>query len=135
MSENKPWPLGYRNVFNSKQSDLNSIAFEVAFTESVPAPERWRCHELDRHAVQPYDQLEPLAWKTFMVMSGEFVDRFGYEEAQRYVTAVLDARHDEDALLPFIDLVTNLRLRFGPKGPVALGAMLAAELAVTGRGR
>lgn len=135
MSGSTPWPMGYRDEAGGPAGIFGGIAANLAFVEATPTPERWRCHELDRHDSQPYDGYEPLTWATFMAMGGEFIERFGYEEAQRFVTAELDSRNDEEALLPFLDLVTNLRLRFGPNGPVALGALLAAELAVTGRGR
>lgn len=134
MSALRPWPLGLRSIWNSKQRDLKSVAFEVAFTEAIPMPERWRCHELDRFDGQEIGT-EPITWKEFMCMSGEFIDRWGYEEAQRFVDAGIASRHDEDAFLPWADLVENLRLRFGWRGPLCLAAMLAAELAVTGRGR
>jgi hypothetical protein len=129
MSTPQPWPMGIH-----RREREHGIEFEIAFAEAIPAPERWRCHELDRHDGQERGT-EPITWQTFMCMSGEYIDRWGYEEAQRYVTAVIDGRDSERALLPFADLVENLKLRFGWRGPVCLGAMLAAELAVTGRGR
>lgn len=134
MSEHKPWPMGYRDEIGQQDSVFDGIAANLAFVEAIPAPERWRCHELDRHDAQPYEDFEPLRWATFMTMSGEFIARFGYAEARRFVTAVNDSAEDEDALLPFADLVTNLELRFGASGPAALSAQLAADLAIEGRG-
>jgi hypothetical protein len=129
------WPLNLPSMASAPVEpdgfDHNEMALDVALQESM-GDTYWRCIELDRHDGTPP---MPLTWKTLMCLGGEFIERFGYEEAQRYVTAVIDSRADADALLPFIALVTNLKARYGLRGHVGLSAVLACELAVTGRDR
>jgi hypothetical protein len=129
------WPLNLPSrasaPVESHGFDHDDMALAVEIQDSM-GDSYWRCIELDRHDGTPP---MPLTWKTLMCLGGEFIERFGYEEAQRYVTAVLDSRTNADALLPFIALVTNLKARYGPRGHVGLSAVLACELAVTGRDR
>jgi hypothetical protein len=135
MSAETQWPLNLPPMAGAPvgpgDTDHNEMAMDAALQEEI-GDGYWRCIELDRHDGTPP---MPLRWKTLMCLGGEFVERFGYEEAQRYVTAVLDSRTNADALLPFTALVTNLAARYGPQGHVGLSAVLACELAVTGRGR
>jgi hypothetical protein len=128
------WPFTEPLLDGAPVVDANGINMMLAesVVQGIVRDEYWRHVEKARHDGNPPMEFN---WKTFMCISGEFIDRFGYEEARRYCTSVLAGRTDPEALLPFAALVQNLQDRYGPDGHEYLGMMLAVELHLTGRAR
>lgn len=124
----QPWPMGYE-----KRAGMTSdLPFDSALTAlallAVDEQAYWRCHDLDR-AQDGYPL--HLTTREAVSLSGEFIERFGYDAAKRFITEVLHTP-EESVDCEFLELRTNLRQRFGRKGPLYLAGYLAAERAITG---
>jgi hypothetical protein len=129
-----PWPFTEPPMAGGPVIDIYgaNVMLAESVMQGIVGDEWWGQVEKDRHDGSPPMEFD---FKTFMSISGEFIDRFGYEEARRYCACVLAGRTDPDALLPFAALVQNLQDRYGPDAHELLGSLLFAELYLTGRTR